>query len=154
GHKVGVDVFAKLQDAVTSASWGGIVHVAAGTFPEYVEITMPTTMMGANAGIDPRDPACGGGVRGPESIIDGIGIETAIKFSSSGITLDGFTVRNGGGADLVYSLYSGLHMGNFHDDNHVLNNVFTNNTFGIWANCVGPLPTEIRRNLFVANDLP
>jgi hypothetical protein len=152
-HKIGVDAFATLTGGIGATPAHGVCVVAAGTYPEYVAVNVPMTILGANAGIDPRNAPCAVGGRGAESIIDGMGIETAIAFKSSGITLDGFTIQNGGGADPMYQLWSGLHMGNGFDDNHVLNNIIKNTSFGIWADCAGPLPTEIRHNLIQANDL-
>lgn len=149
-HTIGCDAFATMQGGADATSSGGTLNVAAGTYPELVTVSTPMTLLGANAGIDPRVNCHVGPARGPESIIDGMGIETAILFQSSGITLDGFTIQ--GGCCDAYT--SGLHMGGGFDNNHVLNNIITDNSIGIFANCAGPMPTEIRRNLINANNRP
>ncbi len=63
GHAWNVDAFAAIQDGVTAVADGGTVHVAAGTYSENVVVAKPLTLLGANAGVDPRvngrvGPAC------------------------------------------------------------------------------------------------
>jgi hypothetical protein len=147
-HVVGVDAFAVMQDGVDATSPGGTLRVAAGNYPELVIIPYPMVCLGANAGVDPRTTCNGGAVRGPESVIDGFGSETAIAFASSSITLDGFTIQSG----CCDALQSGLHMGGTFSDNRVLNNIIRDNSIGIFANCAGA--TVIQRNLFDANNRP
>jgi hypothetical protein len=148
-HTVGFDAFATIQAGVNATTSGGTLTVAAGTYPELVKVTVPMTINGANAGVDPRTTCNGSAVRVTESIIDGNGTETAIEFGTNGITLDGFTIQ-GGSAD---DAHSGVDLHNQWENNKVLNNIITGNTIGVFANCSGPLPTIIQRNRFDSNNL-
>ena len=106
------------------------------------------TLMGANAGVDPRTTCNGGAVRGPESIIDGMGIRSGVVMGASGITLNGFMVRDGGND--AYN--SGLHMGGL-DNNKAIYNILTNNVIGVFPNGVGPLGNLVQSNRFDANNM-
>src|ERR1044071_6955221 len=106
------------------------------------------TIKRANAGVDPRNSCNGAATRGPESIIDGNGTETAIEFDSSGITLDGFTIQNG----TADAAHSGVDMHNQWDNNKVQYNIIKNNSIGVFANCSGPLPSIIQKNLIDSNN--
>lgn len=148
-HIIGCDAFAAIQDGVNAVAVGGAVNVAAGVYAGNVVVPKALALRGANAGVDARSTCSASGPRGPESIIDGLGVQTAIVIQSSGVTLDGFTIQ-GGCCD---GNNSGIYMPGF-NDNRVLNNIIANNSIGIFPNPVGPLPTLIERNRFDSNNNP
>ena len=82
--------FATIQHAVTAVQSGGTVHVAAGTYNENVHITQPVTLLGANAGVSGTS-----GARSAESVIStsNAGNDYTVQVSSSGVTVDGFTLQ-------------------------------------------------------------
>jgi len=79
-----------IQDAVTAASAGDTIIVAAGTYAEGVTVPAGKNGLlihGANAGVAAgRVPAA----RGAESIVDG-----GFSLSSDGVVIDGFRIDNG-----------------------------------------------------------
>jgi hypothetical protein len=67
------------------------IDVAAGPYSENVVINYPTTIKGAQAGVDAR------GRVGVESTVSGanpIGANPVFEISATGVTIDGFTVKN------------------------------------------------------------
>src|SRR5262249_50745982 len=122
-HVIGLDAFGSMQAGVDSTLPGRTLNVAPCTYHELVHVTVPLTINGPNAGLDPRTTCNGSAVRGAEAIIDGNGTETAIEFDSSGITLDGFTIQNG----TADAAHSGVDLHNGFDNNVVQYNIITNN---------------------------
>ena len=146
-HVIGCDAFATVQGGVNAVTAGGTVNVAAGTYAEHVSVSNPMTLVGANAGVDPRS-TCGAGVpRNAEAIIDGGGTDAALAISANNVTVDGFTIQNG-----ANGLNAGLWMSAFVTNVAVQNNVVTNNAIGIAAACSGT--STIRTNLVINNNLP
>ncbi|TAK56623.1 MAG: hypothetical protein EPO24_11085, partial [Bacteroidetes bacterium] len=101
-HNITKDVYyPTIQGGVSDASAEDVITVAPGTYPEMVTITKSLTLLGAQAGVDPR-----GGARTPggalESIIDGGSSRTEgilIKGASDGsrvenVTIDGFEIHH------------------------------------------------------------
>ena len=67
------------------------IDVAAGPYSENVVVNNPTTIKGAQAGVDAR------GRVGLESTVSGanpIGANPVFKITAAGVTIDGFTVKN------------------------------------------------------------
>lgn len=84
----GVDHFAVIQDGVDAVATNGIVHVAAGTYAEDLEIEKPLTLLGPNAGVS------GTGTRTDEAIVRFDGASWAglyVAYETPGVTIDGFT---------------------------------------------------------------
>ena len=149
---IGCDAFAKIQDGVNRVSPGGTVNVAAGNYLENVQINgKALTLKGANAGVDPRTTCRSGPARGPESVIDGGGLDAtvAITFGTAHVTVDGFTIRNSGWHN---NYNGGVYTTGDVVDVHVINNIITANTIGVGMGCAGP--SSIRTNLITANNVP
>ncbi len=101
----GVSTNGNIQSAIDAASAGDTINVAAGIYDEVLDapeilIDKPLTLLGAQAGVDPRP-----GIRNPsdnttESIIVGPGpnpyegsCDAGLKITAANVTIDGFTVK-------------------------------------------------------------
>ena len=118
-----------------------MIEVAAGTYDEVVNVNIPLTIKGANAGI------AGNGVRGSESIVDGNnGAHPGFQITANDVTIDGFKVQNcalGTGEAGIY--FSG-------SNTTIMNNVLFNNAKGVYPSNTGA--SSIHHNLFDANNRP
>jgi len=80
-----------IQLAINAADDGDTVHVAPGTYAEYLYVDRPLTLLGPNAGISPN-----GGVRGAEAVIVPSSVSVTggnlIEIESSDVTIDGFVL--------------------------------------------------------------
>ncbi|MBX3294076.1 MAG: right-handed parallel beta-helix repeat-containing protein, partial [Acidobacteria bacterium] len=77
-----------INAAITAAAPGEIIKVCPGTYPEsIINGTKAITLLGANAGIS-ANPAHGG-VRGPESLIQG----TVFVSGTPAMNIDGFSIQ-------------------------------------------------------------
>ena len=131
-------VYKTIQKAINCAVAGDTILVAMGTYNENVMINKALTLLGANAGVDARNP------RGAESIVNGGGVSAPIGMSASGSVVDGFKLvagQNGLGA--------GVWIGGV-TNTQVLNNVMTDNTIGLAI--ISACPCMVRHNLFTANN--
>jgi hypothetical protein len=70
---------------------GDVIHVAAATYPENVSMSVPVTLLGAQAGVDAR------GRVASESIVSSVSAATAtLNIACSGtVTVDGFSFSGG-----------------------------------------------------------
>ena len=113
--------YCTIQDAVTDASAGDTVQVAAGTYIEDISVSKSLTLNAANAGTDPT-----AGPRGAETIVQG-----GFRVLSSGFTLDGFSLRDGVGpggiGDITCAWLAGSTSGH-----RIVNNII-----------VGPAPAPV-----------
>jgi nitrous oxidase accessory protein NosD len=139
----------RIQEAVDAASAGNTINVAAGTYPELVNVNKTVTLLGAQAGVDARTRT---GV--PESIVNGTVLNapfrtTAFNITASGATVDGFTVRDQSDNNVFNA---GIVMANTTSGVTVRNNIITNNVIGIFAGSSGA--SLIERNLFDGNNTP
>ena len=90
--------FLTIQQAITTASAGDTINVAAGLYTQATAITVnkSLTILGAQAGVDPRPSAGTMRVIGSasEAIIDGNGLSNAFSIQASDVTIDGFDIKN------------------------------------------------------------
>ncbi|WP_198001008.1 right-handed parallel beta-helix repeat-containing protein, partial [Gimesia fumaroli] len=86
---IGVNAFASIQEAVTAASAGATIDIAAGTYAEDVIVNTSVILQGANAGIAAGvDP----GVRGTESELTG-----GFRLFANDVVIDGLKIIDGTG---------------------------------------------------------
>ena len=74
--------FSTIQAAITAASYGDTIYVAAGSYNETIDLADGVNVLGEGAG----------------TIIDGFGLSGSVvdaSSTSSGTTFSGFTIRNG-----------------------------------------------------------
>lgn len=111
--------FGAIQEAIDDplTTTGDIIVVAAGTYPEQVNITKAVTLRGPNTGIDPNT-----GTRVAEAIIAPVGSGTVgitVQPGIGPVTVDGFTVQGytDWGFHQIYTTGTETPV-------HVLNNIF------------------------------
>ncbi len=139
---VGEVTYPTIQTAVDAALSGATIQVTAGTYPEHVTVNKSLTLNGANRGV------AGNGVRGPESIVDGTDAGTPFAITANDVTINGFTIENGSNGGLFSGIWSQTGTLN----SSILNNIITQNGFGVWAQCGGNC--LIQANLFDSNNKP
>ncbi len=133
--------------AVAAASPGAVITVCPGVYTGTVVIDKPLTLRGAQRGVDAR---AGRTDVSRESVIDGGGSAgIQITGATSGVTVDGFTIRNSGtdtqprdGIE-AFSGGSGFTF---------TNDVVTQTTYGINMSSLGAAPSTVAHNRFVDNN--
>jgi hypothetical protein len=129
-----------IQDAIDAASPGDVIEVMAGLYNENLSITKSLTLKGANSGTYGSSTS-----RVIESIIDGNGTEAAVFINANDVTIDGFTIE--GGENGFY--HSGVFLTLANTGASVKNNVITDNSIGVYAQCTD---CTVERNLFDGNN--
>ena len=109
--------YATIQAAVDAANplGGDVIYVAAGDYPNPVNLNKPVTLRGANWGVHPAvgtHPTELVGVRGPETNLTHDGLY-ALRPAADGITIDGFRFTGDGGRFLdTYDDANAMHITN------------------------------------------
>jgi hypothetical protein len=133
--------------AVAAAAPGAVITVCPGTYTGTVVISTALTLRGAQRGVDAR---AGRTDVARESVIDGNGgAGIQITGSTSGVTVDGFTIRNSGTATQPHDgieAFSGGGSFTF------VNNVVTQTTYGINMNSAGAAASTVARSRFDTNN--
>jgi hypothetical protein len=130
--------YTTIQDAVNAADPYDEIHVAVGTWAGATVTSKPLTFTGAQQGADGR-------LRAPNAPLESIVNTPLIIDTTSHVTIDGFTFAG---------TQWGVELRKTGSDYTVINNVFYNNGFGVYANSDGLDPTLIRHNLFEQNNFP
>lgn len=136
-----------LVAAVAAAAAGSTILVCPGVYTGTVVVDKPLTLRGAQRGVDARagrtNPAT-------ESIIDGGGAAgIRITGTTSGVTVDGFTIRNAGNdtqtADGIEAFGGGSGF-------TLTDNVITQTTYGINMSSSGTSASTVAHNRFDSNN--
>jgi parallel beta-helix repeat protein len=133
--------------AVAAAPAGATITVCPGVYPGTVVVTKPLTLRGAQHGVDAR-----AGRTNPagESVIDGGGnAGIQIVGTTSGVTVDGFTIRNAG---TDAATHDGIEAFGGGSGFTITNNVITQTTYGVNLSSSGATPSTIAHNRFDANN--
>nr|WP_239029383.1 right-handed parallel beta-helix repeat-containing protein [Pseudonocardia acidicola] len=139
--------FATITAAATAAPAGSTITVCPGTYTGTVVVTKPLTFLGARRGVDART-----GRTNPlaESVVDGGGgAGFRIEPGVSGVTIDGFTIRNAG---TPQQRADGIDAFNGGSGFTIADNIITETSFGVNLNSNGATPSTITRNRFVDNN--
>jgi hypothetical protein len=133
--------------AVAAAAPGAVITVCPGVYTGTVVIDKPLTLRGAQHGVDARG---GRTDLAKESVIDGGGAAgIQITGSTSGVTVDGFTIRNSGTDALPrdgIEAFSGGSGFSF------VNDVITQTTYGINMSSLGAAPSTVTHDRFDTNN--
>ena len=145
--------FTTIQAAVNAANAGDTIQVAAGTYPELVQVTKTLTIDGANAGIDPR-----GAGRGAESVV---GMANgAFQIMADKVVIDGFTIQGVTNtpsmdpAALEAGVWTNPAASGTQGGFTIENNIIQNNIIGIYLQNTGSLTARVEQNLIVNNNAP
>jgi hypothetical protein len=147
---------ATISDAIAYTTTGGTVNVLEGTYAvtdasgqEPVSVNKQVTLLGAQAGVDARTR-----VGAAESILNASGrtfwpvTAVAVQGGVSGAVIDGFTLKNAKGAQIVGAVY----LASGSNGSTVRNNIIQDNDCGVFvANNSGVSQTVIEKNLFKDN---
>jgi hypothetical protein len=133
--------------AVAAAAAGAVITVCPGIYTGTVVVNKPLTLRGAQHGVDAR---AGRTDVARESVIDGNGgAGIQITGTTSGVTVDGFTIQNSGTDTQVHDGIEAFSGGGGFT---FVNNVITKTTYGINMNSAGPAPSTVSRSRFDSNN--
>jgi hypothetical protein len=130
-----------IQGAVTAASAGDTISVAAGTYTEVVVINKAgLTLEGAQSGVDARNRS------GAETIVTG----GQFRLAADDITIDGFTLEASANppGTAVAAIYGSGFQGT-----QIINNIVQNNKLGAQFDNLGGAAALIEHNVFKDNDV-
>jgi parallel beta-helix repeat protein len=130
-----------IQRASEVVPVNGTVNVEAGTYNQLATITKTgVKILGAQAGVDARTRSAV-----PESIL--ASNAGSLDVEANNVVIDGFTIR-----DTNSGQNAGLSLSPVFSGYQVLNNIITNNVFGLYLNSGGATQTLVRHNLFDSNN--
>jgi parallel beta-helix repeat protein len=136
--------YSTIQSAVDDAEPGDVILVCPGVYEETVTVTTPhLRIKGAKAGRDARRRSQHG-----ESEVVGTGAGAAVgavQLHAKGITWDGFLIRENFAGP-------GMHTSPSASKYDVRNTIFKDNGIGIHLGSNGARRSEVRHNLFIANN--
>ena len=143
GRAFNTPISSNINHTVDVVDAGGTIFVKEGTYTQLVNVDRGVTLKGAQAGVDPRP-----GRAGPETVMNNPGGSFSVV--ANNVVIDGFTVRDANTAPLG----TGILLSSNFSGYQVINNIITNNTFGLYLNSQGTTQTVVRHNLFNANNQP
>jgi hypothetical protein len=132
-----------IPEAVSLVTIGGTITAVPGYYNEFTVVTKTVTLRGAQHGVDARTRSS---VPEESVLTSSAG---AFDIDADNVVIDGFTFQNqtAGQGTAVYLRPT--------RSGHVVqNNIFTQNTFGLYLNASGATPSIVRRNRFVNNNQP
>lgn len=139
--------YATVAAAVAAARAGATITVCRGVYPGTVVIDKALTLRGAQHG---RTARSGRDDRTAESVIDGAGrAGFEIMGTTSGVTIDGFTI-SGSGSDAVPANGVGASRGG--GGFTIANNIISGSTYGLSISAGGAAPSVVTGNRFVDNN--
>ncbi|MDT7704401.1 MAG: hypothetical protein QOG20_8 [Pseudonocardiales bacterium] len=133
--------------AVAAAASGATIIVCPGVYTGTVVIDKPLTLRGAQRGVDAR---AGRTDVTKESVIDGGGAAgIRITGATSGVTVDGFTIRDSGTA---LQTADGIEAFGGGSGFTFIDNVVTQTTYGINMSSLGAMASSVAHNRFDSNN--
>ncbi len=114
-HTGKIEGFDQLQDAIGNTSEGGTLHVLPGLYEPngMLEITTSLTLLGPQAGVEPRASQNSSRIANDETteaIIDGGGMPTILRIDADDVVIDGLVFRNASD-DMIDSPWNGVNGG-------------------------------------------
>lgn len=107
----GANAFSTIQDGIDQVAINGVIHVMSGSYDENLVVDKVLNLRGLNADINPNTQA-----RASEALINGQG-GTAVSIQANNVTINGFSIKNSTGTQLIYS---------HSDTTTVINNILSN----------------------------
>lgn len=141
--------FSSIQAAISAASPGDTINVAAGTYSEQVNINKTVILKGAQAGVDARTR-----VPSSESIIDHpCG---PVQIEADNVVLNGFTIQGSTLPDPCFlsGIWTNPGFSGTQGGHQILNNIIQNNISGIELDSTCTNPTLVQFNLIQNNNNP
>lgn len=135
--------FATIPEAVAAAPAGATIRVCRGVYRDTAVIDKPLTLLGAQEGVDART---GRPNLRTESIIDAPVGGIVIAPGVTGVTIDGFMIRNGGGGAV-----DGIDASGGTGGLTLVNNLIAQAIDGITLDADGAAPSTVAGNRMVGN---
>ncbi len=123
--------YTSINAAVAAAQPGDTIHVCAGTYHESVTVNMPLTFVADHHGGD--------------VVVDPGTTGSAFNVQANGVRIQGFTIQDAIGN-------AGINLSRSVSGADIENDVFQNNTFGLYLNSNGAQQTIVRHDAFLNNN--
>ena len=143
--------YATISLAVGAAAAGDIIVVGPGKYNESVNITIPLSLFGAQAGVDAR---VGRTYQHLESVVDATGksgpaflVNLSETYKYSPVVIDGFTIQGGTAGSYVAGIYVTYY---YSAPVQILDNIIRNNAVGAYLH--GAYGTVVKHNLIQSNN--
>ncbi len=138
-----VTPFCTISAAVTAATAGDTIQVAAGTYNESVVIDKTLTLQGAQQGVDARTRSAS------ESVINGT---SPIAIMADNVVIDGFTIQGSDSSSFISGIWDNPSYSGTHGGFQILNNIIQNNVSGIGVGNDGTIQALVEYNLIKNNN--
>jgi parallel beta-helix repeat protein len=129
--------YCTIQQGVDHVESGGTVHVAPGSYNQPVTVSKPVIILGAAFGRGSGMPT--------DTALRSVVTDAAVTINSDEVTVEGITFTGN-------TTGPGLATAGNHSGYHIVNNVFSDNVFGLYFNSNGAKPSYAKRNVFTANN--
>ena len=125
--------YTKIQDAINDANNGDTIYVYSGTYNENVKIDKTINLVGENRNT---------------TVIDGGNKRDVVRITTDGVTISGFTIRNGGGG---FGYAGGIKLNPSSNSVICDNIIIDNDWYGIWVLENASSYTTISNNIISGN---